>query len=134
LASAAVSDMEDRIIGAHGIDPGCHTVKNEIRRRAGLILIALLLLIFASLLHSWYAGNSAARVTQRAIGFLAFGGYVLAFSVFLLIGGLALLWISKSFYVVLAGAAIYFLLLPLLISPLLSALDATKNSNTLELF
>jgi len=88
-----------------------------------LILGAIFLLLLANLLHSWYAGNAAARLTQRAVGFMMFSGYVLASSVVLLIGGLLLLWIDAGFWVAVVGLAVYFLVLPLLTLPLLSALN-----------
>ena len=88
-----------------------------------MILGAILFLLLGSLLHSWYAGNAAARITQKALGFIAFGGYVLAFSIVLLISGLALLWIDAGFLGAVVGAAVYFLVLPLLTLPLLIALN-----------
>ena len=88
-----------------------------------LILGAILLLFVASLLHSWYSGNAAVRITQQALGFMMFGSYVLAFSVLLLLCGLALLWSAAGFVGAIIGAAVYFLVLPLIIIPLLTALD-----------
>lgn len=88
-----------------------------------MILGAILLLLLASLLHSWYGGNAAARLTQRAVGFMMFRGYVFAFCVVLLISGLALLWVDTGFFGVVVGAAVYFLVLPLLTLPLLTALN-----------
>lgn len=86
-----------------------------------MLIGAILSLLLASLLHSWYAGNAKARITQRAIGFMMYGGRVLAVSVAALLFGLACLWISEGFLAALLGAACYFLLLPLIIVPLLNA-------------
>jgi hypothetical protein len=88
-----------------------------------LILGAILLLLLANLLQSWCAGNATARRSQRAIGFMVFGGYVIAFSVVLLITGLVLLWIAIGFFSVVVGALVYFLVLPFLVMPLLTALN-----------
>lgn len=88
-----------------------------------MIVGAIGLLFVASILHSWYAGNAAARMTQRATGFVMYGSYVLAFSIFLLVLALGLLWVARGFVAAFAGAAIYFLVLPLLTLPLLTALN-----------
>ena len=91
--------------------------------RMQLVVGAIVTLLFASLLHSWYSGNAAARITQRAGGFMMFGGLVLAFSIFLLLCGLALLWGATSFVGVIIGVGVYFFVLPLLTVPLLTALN-----------
>lgn len=62
-----------------------------------------------------------------ALGFIMFGGYILALSVVLLIIGLALLWAATSFVAVLVGLAVYFLVLPLITLPLLTALNLTPR-------
>jgi hypothetical protein len=54
---------------------------------------------------------------------MMFGGYVLALSMALSISGLALLWASTGFLAAVAAVAIYFLVLPLFILPLLTALN-----------
>lgn len=92
-----------------------------------MILGAILLLFLASVIHSWYSANAAASETaargEVAIGFIMFGRGVLAFSVVLLIIGLVLLWIATGFPGVIVGAAAYFLVLPLVTLPLLTALN-----------
>ena len=88
-----------------------------------MLVGAILVLLSASFLHSWYSGNAAARITQRAVGFMMFGGLVLAFSVVLLLCGLALLWSATGFVGVMLGAGVYFFALPLLTVPLLTAMN-----------
>lgn len=54
---------------------------------------------------------------------MMFGGVVLAFSILLLLCGLALLWSATGFVGAVVGAGVYFFVLPLLTIPALTALN-----------
>lgn len=87
-----------------------------------MTLSAIVLLFLASVIHSWYAGNASAPYGHAAGLVQDHGGIVLAVQVLLLITALVLLCFAKGFWLAVIGAALYFLLLPLITYPLLSAL------------
>jgi hypothetical protein len=88
-----------------------------------VIVSAILLLFLASLLHGWYVHNATIHSSQVAVGYLMYGGYVIAFAVVLLISGLTLLWLARGFLGAAVGAAAYFLILSRITSRLLVALN-----------
>ena len=77
-----------------------------------MVLVGCLLVMLASVLHSWYGGNAtAANRADVAIGFVMYGAKVLVASIFFLLGGLALIWVGSSFLFAACATLVYFLVL-----------------------
>lgn len=89
-----------------------------------MVLVAAILLFLAGLLHSWYGGNSRARIpSDVSLAFVFYRTYVCAIGIIFLLASLAILWIAKGFVWAIAGAIIYWIFLPMLTMPLLAALN-----------
>ena len=88
-----------------------------------MILAAILLLFLASLIHGWYAGNAVVPISQAAIAFMYYRGYIIAFAAVLLMTALTLLWMAKGVWWVAGGAGVYFLFFPRVTRRLLIALN-----------
>ena len=89
-----------------------------------MLLAGIVTLIFASLIHCWYAANEAAFPGDRAVGYFSFGQLALVISILLLMAAVIMIWIGSSILISIAAIAIYFLLLPLLVMPLMQRLYA----------
>ena len=74
--------------------------------------------------------NARVHSSQVAVGYLMYGGYVIAFALVLLISGLALLWLARGFWGAVVGAAAYFLVLSRVTSRLLVALNLVPRRDT----
>src|SRR6266542_2026902 len=84
-----------------------------------MFLFGILLILVASVLHTWHSGHALATPGNAAEGFRAIGPIVLLISIVLLLGGLLLVWRSVSIVAALIAAAIYFFVLPLIMLPLM---------------
>jgi hypothetical protein len=115
---------------SHTVWPSPYKKRNSnSNARLELILTAILLLLLASLLHGWYAGNAAVPISQAAIAFMYYRGYIIAFAAVLLITALTLLWVAKSVWWAASGAGAYFLFFPRVTWRLLIALDLVPRRN-----
>ena len=80
-----------------------------------MVVIGCLLVLLASVLHSWYASNAtAANRAEVAVGFVMHGAKVLVASILILVAGLVFIWVGSGFLVAAFATVVYFLV----ISPL----------------
>src|SRR5713226_1543670 len=79
-------------------------------------------LFLASVIHSWYAGHASLPYGHAGSLYRDHRSFVLAVSVLLLVTALILLWWAEGFWFAAGGAVAYFLVLPLITYPLLSAM------------
>jgi hypothetical protein len=88
-----------------------------------MIWAAIALLFLAALLHSWYGGNYRAKSPgDVSMAFILYQNHVVSVGIVLLLAGLVLLWFAKGFLWVIAGAIVYWFVLPMVTVPLLVAL------------
>jgi ribosomal protein S27E len=85
-------------------------------------LSAIVLLLVASVIHGWYAGNASLPHGHAASLVRYHGGFILVVFTLLLVGALILLWSAKGFWFAVGGVGAYFFLLPLITLPLLTAI------------
>lgn len=95
-----------------------------------MIPLGAILVLAASVLHCWYSGHATAPQYNQAFGFVRYGRVVLVVSVVLLLAGLALVWVGGSLVASLVAAAVYFLVLPLLMMALLQQLELIPERET----
>ncbi len=84
-----------------------------------MVGVGFLIVVIASIIHCWNAANHAARSGVKAIGYYAFGQLTVYVSLFLLIVGFVIVWLTGSFIEAVGAIAAYFLLFPLLFLPLM---------------
>ena len=82
-----------------------------------MLITGIILVILASILHCWYAANTAALPSYQAMGYMFFGGSALLATVVLLIAGSIAIWIGSSFLACGAAIIVYIFVLPLVIMP-----------------
>jgi hypothetical protein len=86
------------------------------------------LLILASALHSWYGANAAVPPGVSAPIFHPWGGLIaLVLGMLLLAGGLTMIWLASSFDWALVAGAIYYFVLPLVMTPFLVAMELVPD-------
>jgi hypothetical protein len=99
------------------------------------ILGGSVLLILASALHSWYYVNAAVPPGASAPIFHPWGGLVaVVLNRLLLAGGLTMIWLASSFDRAFVAGAIYYFVLPLVMTPLLVAMELVPDWEDQERF
>jgi len=93
-----------------------------------MLSIAMVLLLAAALLHSWYSGNAVAKRGRAAVGFYSFGPLVLIAAILMLLCSLGIILFTAGILAALGAAGLYFFVMPLILMPILERLGFIPGS------